>query len=127
MFSVSADGIVTALDSAAHLSPQRLIEKYAAVTDLTWAGPGAHLQRRLLEDSAPQFGIPFVEEDPDLPRHTHEQRSKVWRLAAKETNLAQHVAALALQLFESGELQSPQSLQAIYVRPSDAELNQQCR
>jgi tRNA threonylcarbamoyl adenosine modification protein YeaZ len=127
MFSVSADGIITALDSAAHLSPQRLIEKYKAVTDLTWAGPGAHLQRRFLEDSAPQFSIPFVEEDPDLPRHTQEQGSKVWRLAAKETNLAQHVAVLALQLFESGELQSPQSVQAIYVRPSDAELNQQCR
>ena len=126
MFSVSAGGIVTALDSAAHLSPQRLIEKYAAVTDLTWAGPAAHLQRRFLEDSAQEIGIPFVEEDAELPRLTQEQ-SKVWRLASKETNLAQHVAALALQLFESGELQSPQSVQAIYVRPSDAELNQQCR
>ena len=127
MFSVSADGIVTALDSAAHLSPQKLFEKYAAFADLMWAGPGAHLQRKFLEDSAQQLGIPFVEEAPDLPRHTKHEGIKVWRLAAKETNLARHVAALALQLFESGELQSPQSLQAIYVRPSDAELNQQCR
>ena len=126
MFSVSADGIVTELDSAAHLSPQRLVEKYAAFTDITWAGPGAHLQRQFLEDYAQQLGIPFVEEAPEL-RHTQQQRSNVWRLAAKETNLAQDVAALALQLFESGELQSPHSLRAIYVRPSDAELNQQCR
>jgi len=37
------------------------------------------------------------------------------------------VAALALQSFESGELQSPHSVRAIYVRPSDAELKEQCR
>lgn len=127
MFSVSEDERVTELDSAAHLSPQRLVEKYAAFSDLTWAGPGAHLQRRFLQDYAQQLGIPFVEETAELPRHTQQQRINVWRLAAKETNLAQHVAALALQLFESGDIQSPHSVRAIYVRPSDAELNQQCR
>lgn len=127
MFSVSADGVVTALDAAAHLSPQRLIEKYAAFTDLTWAGPGAYLQRQFLEDCAQQFNIPFAEASLELPDHAQHQSGNVWRLAARETNLAQQVAALALQLFESGELQSPQSVQAIYVRLSDAELNQQCR
>ena len=127
MFSVSDDETVTELDSAAHLSPQRLVEKYAAFADLTWTGPGAHLQRPFLEDYAERLGIPFVEEASELPGHTQQQSRNVWRLATKETNLAQHVSALALQLFERGELQSPQSVRAIYVRPSDAELNEQCR
>ena len=127
MFSVSDDETVTELDSAAHLSPQRLVEKYPAFTGLTWAGAGAHQQREFLRGHAQQLGIPFVEETPELPRHIQKQSSNVWRLTAKEANLAQHVAALALQLFESGEIQSPHSVRAIYVRPSDAELKEQCR
>src|SRR6266850_2544028 len=127
MFSVSQDETVTELDSAAHLSPQRMVEKYAAFTDLTWAGPGAHLRRQFLEDYAQRLGISFVEETSEMPDHTQRQCSNVWRLATSELNLARHVAALALQLFETGELQSPHSVRAIYVRPSDAELNQQCR
>jgi len=127
MFSVAEDETVTEVDSAAHLSPQRLVEKYAAFTDLTWAGEGSHQQREFLKNYAQQAGIAFAEEATDMPRHTQKQSRNIWRLAAKETNLAQHVAALALQLFESGEIQSPHSVRAIYVRPSDAELNEQCR
>jgi hypothetical protein len=37
-------------------------------------------------------------------------------------NLAQHVAALALGRFRRDQLVAPDALQAIYVRPSDAEL-----
>jgi hypothetical protein len=55
-----------------------------------------------------------------------ERPGGIWELAAQEVNLAKHVAALALQLFQTGELQSPHSLSAIYVRPSDAELNEKC-
>lgn len=126
MFSVSDDETVTEIDSAAHLSPQRLVEKYAAFKDLTWAGPGAHQQREFLADYAQQLAIAFGEDATDLP-DSRQQRGNVWRLAAKETNLARHVAALALQLFERGEVQSAHSVQAIYVRPSDAELKEQCR
>ena len=107
-FSVSESGIVIELDSAAHLSPQRLVERYAEFRNLKWAGSAAHLQRDLLEDYARQGG-------------------QIWELAAPESNLARHVAFLALQVFESGAIQSPDSLSAIYVRPSDAELNQKCR
>ena len=108
MFSVSEGGIVTDLDAAAHLSPKRLVERYAEFRNLKWAGSGAHLQRDLLEDYAHQGGA-------------------LWELAALELNLAKHVALLALQVFQSGEIQSPHSLNALYVRPSDAELNQKCR
>jgi tRNA threonylcarbamoyladenosine biosynthesis protein TsaB len=127
MFSVSNDRTVTELDSAAHLSPQKLMEKYGTLRELVWAGPGAHQQRDFLAQYAAQIGIAFSENTPNLVGDPSQPISDNWRLAAKEPNLAAHVAALALQLFERGEVQSAQSVQAIYVRPSDAELNQQCR
>ena len=124
MLSVSADGIVTELDSAAHLSPQRLVERYAEFRSLKWAGTGAPLQRNVLETYAHEQGISLL---TDANEGADTQRDgAVWKLATPELNLAKHVALLALQLFQSGALQSPHSLSALYVRPSDAELNQKC-
>ena len=123
MFSASEDGTVTEIDTAAHLSPQRLVEKYGVFKDLTWAGPGAHQQHEFLEQYAERIGIAFARDEPD----SGQPLGNGWRLAPRETNLAGHVAALALQMFERGEVQSAESIQAIYVRPSDAELKEQCR
>ena len=47
-------------------------------------------------------------------------------MAPKQPNLAQHVASLALTRFQENELDTPHTLRAIYVRPSDAELNEEC-
>ena len=127
MFSVSEDEAVTQLDVAAHLSPQKLVERYAAFRKLMWAGSGAHAQRDFLELHARQRGIVLVERSPEANVVSTESGANVWRLAAKGTNLAKHVAALALQVFQIGKIQSPESLSAIYVRLSDAELKQQCR
>jgi len=127
MFSVSEDDTVIELDAAAHLSPQRLVEKYAAITNLRWAGSGAHLQRDFLESYAQQQGIDFAEDASELNALPTAPGCNIWQLAAKETNLAKHVAALALRAFQTGKIQSPYSLSAIYVRPSDAELKEQCR
>jgi tRNA threonylcarbamoyladenosine biosynthesis protein TsaB len=124
MFSVSEDNIVNELDAAMHLSPQRLVERYSGFGDILWAGSGAHLQREFLQDQAQQHGIVFNQVPPE-PKVSH--RESGWHLAAKETNLAKHVAALALQRFQRGRMQGPDSLSAIYVRPSDAELKEQCR
>ena len=125
MFSVSASGIVADLDTAAHLSPPRLVERYADLRNLKWAGSGAPLQREVLERYANEQDIYFLADQPE--EVDTEKGGAIWELAPQEPNLAKHVAALALQLFQSGEIQSPHSLSAIYVRPSDAELNQQCR
>jgi tRNA threonylcarbamoyladenosine biosynthesis protein TsaB len=106
-FSVSDDLPVTALDAPGHLTPQKLIERYAAFPKLKWAGRGAEAQREIIQNQAQLAG-------------------SSWSFAQPEANLARHIAGLALELFESGEIQSPHSLRAIYVRPSDAELNQKC-
>ncbi|HLN99902.1 MAG TPA: tRNA (adenosine(37)-N6)-threonylcarbamoyltransferase complex dimerization subunit type 1 TsaB [Pyrinomonadaceae bacterium] len=127
MFAVNEQGTVSELDSAAHLSPQKTVERYATVKKLRWAGGGAHAQLEFLRAYARRHEINFFA-DADDEDKTREQAGEVtWTLAPLETNLAGHVAALARQRFLNGETQSPASLSAIYVRPSDAELNKQCR
>lgn len=100
LFSVSADD-VTALDEPSHISPQKMIDKYSSLETAVWCGEGALAQRELIENSAP---------------------GKHWRIAPRTVNLAQYVAALALRNFRQDLLVAPDALQAIYVRPSDAEL-----
>ena len=123
-FSVAEDGKVVELDSAAHLSPAALLTRYGALKNLKWAGNGAHLHRSLLAKYADKQGIYFFEDLIEEKKAEHSVG--IWELAAPEPNLAKHVATLALQLFQSAALQLPHSLKAIYVRPSDAELNQKC-
>jgi len=124
MFSVSEDGMVTERDVAAHLSPQSLVEKYGAVTNLRWAGSGAQLQRDFLQSYAQQHGIDFPDYSGMSNSFGSAAGGNTWQIAAKETNLAKHVTALAQKAFETGRIQSPHSLSAIYVRPSDAELKE---
>ena len=127
MFSVSEDGGVIEADAAAHLSPQRLVEKYSAFAELTWAGSGAYLHRDFLRNYAQKHGIVFTEDSQDGSSDSAGPIRDGWRLARQQVNLALSVAALALQAFDRNHLQSPQLLSAIYVRPSDAELKDQCR
>jgi tRNA threonylcarbamoyladenosine biosynthesis protein TsaB len=101
LFSVSADGVVTALDEPSHISPQKMIDKYGSLETVVWCGEGAIAQRELIESSA---------------------AGKQWRIASRTDSLASQVAALALRNFRQDQLVAPDALQAIYVRPSDAEL-----
>jgi len=100
LLSVSADA-VKALDEPSHISPQKMIDKYGSLESVLWCGEGALAQRELIENSA-----------------AHKQ----WRIAPRTDNLARFVAALALRNFKQDLLVAPDALQAIYVRPSDAEL-----
>jgi len=126
MFFV-AEETITELDAAAHLSLQKLMERYGAIKNLRWAGSGAYLQRDFLNTYAQERGIVFADGTSESVFLNGATDDNTWLLAPKETNLAKHVAALALRLFQAGKTQSPYSLSAIYVRPSDAELKEQCR
>jgi tRNA threonylcarbamoyladenosine biosynthesis protein TsaB len=122
LFAVSSAGEVTAVDRASHLSPARFLEKYGALTGVMWTGHGAHVQRELLEQHARERGLSFG-------GHANgaEPPQSSWRLAPEVANLARHVALLSLGRLSTGSIDTPQTLAAIYVRPSDAELNQTCR
>jgi tRNA threonylcarbamoyladenosine biosynthesis protein TsaB len=121
MFSVAGDEVIE-LDSAAHLSPLRLIERYGDIASLIWAGPGVEVHRTLLQQHAGQHDIEFVTQPAGS-----DFTQNCWRLAPPTTNLAQHVSVLALILFSLGQTLDAGSLKAIYVRPSDAEINQPWR
>lgn len=101
LFSVTTDGAVTPLDEPSHIAPKKLFDKYGSLENVLWCGEGALAQRELIENSA---------------------AGKNWRIAPQTRNLAQHVAALALRKSRQDQLVAPDALQAIYVRPSDAEL-----
>lgn len=123
-FSVSPERAVRELDAAAHLSPAGMIERYAGMRRLKWAGGGAYAQRELIEREAAAGGLPFLQ--ASLNPIPASAAAEFWELAEGQPNLAAHVAALALQAFAMNRLQSPDTLRAIYVRPSDAELNKKC-
>ncbi|HKP46136.1 MAG TPA: hypothetical protein VJT50_06010, partial [Pyrinomonadaceae bacterium] len=115
-FRVTAEDVIE-LDTAAHLSPERLLERYGKLRDVVWAGPGAHAQLQLLRDHALKHDIEFSEQPA----------SHGWSLAPLAENLAQHIAALALRNHSRGETERADMLRAFYVRPSDAEINQPWR
>jgi hypothetical protein len=92
---------------------------------LTWAGDGAHLHLEAIKAQAMAQGIEFSDESQN--ERGDRARAPLWRLASASTILATSVARLALLRALSGEVLTPEQLRAIYVRPSDAELNEHCR
>jgi tRNA threonylcarbamoyladenosine biosynthesis protein TsaB len=119
MLSVSLEGEVSALDTPGHLRPQEMFARYSAETSIKWCGPGAHLHSELLRKQARGGGLRFFDE---LNGIAEKEPQSGWTLAPLETELGKSVAALALQELTRDNLGSADSLAAIYVRPSDAEL-----
>src|SRR5687767_516935 len=101
LFSVSRSHTVEALDEAAHIPPTRLLERYGDLVSVTWCGPGAIINRELIEGAA---------------------GGRDWRIASETINLAAQVAKLALQRFKQNQFDDAYALRAIYVRPADAQL-----
>ena len=124
LFSVGEEREVEPVDNAAHLSPNAVVEKYGSLRQLTWAGEGSRAHADALRAWAEQKAIDFVEgsaKHEALPRGSKDQ----WTLAAPCEKLSESVAALALREYEHDRLMAAEELQAVYVRPSDAETNRQ--
>jgi len=122
MFSVSAQAGVTELDAVAHISPAKVLEKYGTLANICWSGEGAHLYRHQIREWSEREGHQLI----DMEGEANPSAGRGWRIAPKQPNLAQHVASLALTRFQQNELDTPHTLRAIYVRLSDAELNEEC-
>ena len=119
MFSVDAD-LVRPLDSAAHLSPAAVLEKYASIDNLIWAGEGAQVHAGLLGERARADQIVWNDRQPQSS-----SQSAGWMLAPRRDELAGSIAALAFAEYRAACTTRPADLRAIYVRPSDAEINEQ--
>ena len=96
---------VRPLDAPAHVRPKALLEKYGSFRELTWVG-----EEELLRQT-----LPGVEGKPPA----------AWSLRTSSNELAVSIAALALRDLANGNVISPEELRATYVRPSDAEINEQ--
>jgi tRNA threonylcarbamoyladenosine biosynthesis protein TsaB len=124
LLAVEGSGHVRPLKEPVHLPPQRLLESLDQERGLKLAGEGISLYADLIAQYALQAGITLIGAESDVK--LVESVDKRWVLAPAYENLAVHVAAYARRIFRNGDGESAQELQAIYVRPSDAELNEQC-
>ncbi len=104
MFSM-AEGQVTPLDLAAHLTPADTWERYGQLTGTKWTGEGVSKVTDYVQSVSGTIPI----ENPEL-----------------ETArcIAGSVAALALKDYREGNSVTADELQAVYVRASDAEINE---
>ena len=119
--AVSRNGDVHRLNAPVHLTPQKLLESVRALPRLLWAGEGAQIHSELIKSEASSQGILFRGPTENGARESGDVRQ--WTLAPSHTALATDVGSVALLRFRSGESVTPELLEAIYVRPSDAELN----
>lgn len=117
-FSVHG-GVVQELDSAAHLTLKLVLEKYGGARELVWAGEGAHQQIEALRVEARDRDRSFGELVPGPS-----ESKPGWSLAPPVGQLAVSIAALALKAYGSGDTVGPDELRAVYVRASDAEINE---
>ncbi|HJZ79186.1 MAG TPA: tRNA (adenosine(37)-N6)-threonylcarbamoyltransferase complex dimerization subunit type 1 TsaB [Pyrinomonadaceae bacterium] len=114
MFS-GEKGIVSALDSAAHLTPPALLEKYGDLPQLNWSGDGAQQQVEWLRARAKDRGFEF---------HEGVAGTSGWSVTPESINLSNSVAGLALKEHRAGKSTTPAELHAVYVRASDAEIKE---
>jgi tRNA threonylcarbamoyladenosine biosynthesis protein TsaB len=113
MFEGSLEDVVP-LDTATHIPPLEMLEKYSQFTNICWCGEGAQL-----------YGDKITAAAGNNERQISESRAKPridWKILPKTTPLAENVAALAYKRAKANNFQTPEALSAIYVRPSDAEL-----
>jgi len=99
-FSVIESNVV-AMDQARHLSPSAVTKQYGEIERLTLAGEGARIF------TSPQGANPN------------------WTVMDDSLNLAPSIALLGLVSYRAGKSVAPEDLRAVYVRASDAEINEQ--
>jgi tRNA threonylcarbamoyladenosine biosynthesis protein TsaB len=122
--AVSSTGAVQPLSAPTNKAPQSLLDSLVMPRNLKWAGEGAHNFAEEIKARAISEGIAFQTGDSQTLMSSDEER---WVLIDSSETLAVNVAMLALFRLRAGEITLPQDLEAVYVRPSDAELNQRCQ
>jgi tRNA threonylcarbamoyladenosine biosynthesis protein TsaB len=121
LLAVSAEGVVTEVESPTHMPPARLCEKVARLGGgVKWVGGGADKFRDLIRQAAGEAGIDFEESGA-----WGDAGERAWVLAPAAEALAETVAVLGSATVNEGGAWDAGSLGAIYVRPSDAELKGQ--
>ncbi len=120
-------GPLVELTAPVHVPPPAMLEaaRESGGDVLWWAGSGALLHAESIRGFALQYSIkwraaatPFCVDETDAP---------CWSLAHAVCSLAEAVARVALENFKLHQTVNADLLQALYVRASDAELNEKWR
>ncbi|MDQ1558275.1 MAG: tRNA threonylcarbamoyladenosine biosynthesis protein TsaB [Pyrinomonadaceae bacterium] len=138
LLSVDDAGAVRELSAPSHLNPSALFEKAANWGgDLKWAGTGAHAHAGALREFAAGKGISWRDVEAravesgaegEVSAVESDAEDEVsWTLAPPSESYAEEIAALGLMSYLKGDTSAAEDLQALYVRLSDAELNERCR
>lgn len=127
LLSVEEENVVKELSEPFHLSPAALMEKASVWGgDLTWAGSGAHAHVAAISEFAE--GKKIVWRDEVAPEGALNEGGETrWTLAPPRASYAEQIAALGLINYRRGSTIVAENLDALYVRLSDAELNERCR
>lgn len=120
LLTVSAEGRVSELESPTHTPPALLLERMAGLGGgLKWTGGGALKFLELIREKAQSAGIEFAG-----PVAHGVAEASGWLVEPAEEALARSVAEMARAAYASGA--HVEGLDAVYVRPSDAELKGLC-
>ncbi|MCA1635894.1 MAG: tRNA (adenosine(37)-N6)-threonylcarbamoyltransferase complex dimerization subunit type 1 TsaB [Acidobacteria bacterium] len=123
LLRVGEQGDVEELGAAVHLSPAKLLESALSLGGgLKWAGGGAAKYLEQIGEAARAAGRALSQ----ISAERREPAEGEWLFEQTPEVLAHGVAALALSSWQAGSATSAEHLRAIYVRPSDAELNERC-
>ncbi|HEY6119193.1 MAG TPA: tRNA (adenosine(37)-N6)-threonylcarbamoyltransferase complex dimerization subunit type 1 TsaB [Pyrinomonadaceae bacterium] len=117
MFAVTEEDTIVELDQPTHSPLSDLLPRYSIHSNIVWCGEAAETYREAIVRWAEDRRLRFAE-SAENPNHNAR-----WSFAPPERVLARHVAALAQLRIKRGDKGDPNSLRALYVRPSDAELN----
>lgn len=127
LLSVDDANMVRELSEPFHLNPASVCERALSWGgDLKWAGGGAHAHAASLREFAAGRGIIWHGETA-TEDESHSENKANWTLAPAQEYYAVQVAAIALENYREGSTMAAEDLQALYVRLSDAELNERCR
>lgn len=120
--SVDEGGEVRELSAPAHVAPARLFERAARERGpLKWAGGGALKHLEAIRDAARAYGFDF-----EMAPGGGAGAADTWQLAAPADTLARCIALLAQSRLGRGRPPGADELRPLYVRPSDAELQESC-
>jgi tRNA threonylcarbamoyladenosine biosynthesis protein TsaB len=125
--SVGEDGRVAELSAPAHAPPAALVRRAASLgAEISWAGSGALAHAELIRHVAAGEGIDLLEEGDEASR-VPGRGARAWRIARAVDDYASEIASLSLISYLGGATVEARDLRALYVRASDAELNERCQ
>jgi tRNA threonylcarbamoyladenosine biosynthesis protein TsaB len=111
LFSVADEGLPVALSEPLVSTSSEVVASVADLADLVFVGDAVESSLELIREAA---GSRFIEEASAT--------SRGWRIQSPARNIAEVVARIAVLKWQRGMIGSADELQAVYVRPAEAEV-----